>query len=274
MCRPCIGFLFLKLAVDNGNENIYTFNCDCGVSECLQIKIYWPSFRSGSIKSVVRPPRYDSSVRNYGYATENIFGRSDPHYPDHSYHTAAIFFDSLENRVFSEKVKLNGISIPSQGINGNITESPESFGATQHWEVIPEDSTALPYIDDSILAPNLFRITYPRPITDTVSIDTGFTLKYEDPGTDSVRIEFFYDSVETTHLFDSTIHHSRGASIEMMAANTGLYNVSSGVLSSFPSSGLIQIWVKARRDKVITVSGGKCLLLSTSSARTYCFIKN
>jgi hypothetical protein len=46
------------------------------------------------------------------------------------------------------------------------------------------------------------------------------------------------------------------------------------MISSFPSSGVIEIWINTFRRKIVIISGRRYLLLAGCRARTYCFIKS
>ncbi len=181
--------------------------------------------------------------------------------------TSAIFFDSSWKMVQAANVELNGITIRPQN-------STHSFGVTQHWQITANSSGTVPHIDDSVQAPNLFHITYPSSICDTISPAAGFTCTYENPGTDSVTIIIYYDSLGTHVFYDTSIHHHKVPSVYLTVANTGSYFVPSSLLSSLPNSGVTQVWVVAYRAKVITASGRHHLIYAISRARSWCAIKN
>ena len=202
--------------------------------------------------------------------TEHWLGRGTS-FTDYS--TRAAFFDSKRGPVLPKDAKLNGISIPASG-STRFTNGAQLFGITHRWQIIANLSGTVPAIDDSVQAPNVFHVTFPRPNLDTISKSVGFTCTYGNPGTDSVTVVIYYDSVETVALFDSSIHHSRLAPISVSVPNTGSYSVSSVLLASLPNSGVIQVWVIADRSKTITISGRKYLIASVSRARTFSFIKS
>ena len=190
---------------------------------------------------------------------ENPFGGPRYHRgdaPDHfdSYMTTTRFYDSSGYCVRAANVKLNGIPV-CQDDERDLGYSDPSFGITHHWQVTSDlfGFESVPAINDSILSPNYYRVTYPRPIIDTVSKSAGFTCTYDNPGTDSVTLIIGYDSVMTI-IVDSSNHPSyvkpRGW-VSRKAANTGSYFVSGSLLDSFPSSGVIQMWVNTFRSREI-----------------------
>lgn len=190
-----------------------------------------------------------------------------------TYSTNAIFLDTNGAILKPGDILLNGISIPYSTGAWYHSESQQAFGTTHHWSVSANQAGTIPSIDTSVDAPNLFHVNYPR-VSDTVSKSAGFTCTYGSPGTDSVFIIIEYDSLATVHLFDSSIHHVEPDPVCTISANTGSFYVSGSLLSSMPTSGLIDVWIIGCRYKVLNISGRKYLVAAVSRARSFCNIKN
>lgn len=188
------------------------------------------------------------------------------------YESTATFYNPSSYVVPAGDAQLNGVSLPPRGNWYQSYNSP-SFGMAHHWHIASNLSGSVPAIDDSVPSPRLIHVTYPRHATDTISRTRGFNCTYENPGTDSITVRIYYDSV-VTRMFDKSIHHPTSAPVQTTAENTGSYFVDPSVLTSFPNSGVIQVWVIAYRSKKLVVSGRSYMIASVSSARTYCFIKS
>ncbi len=206
--------------------------------------------------------------------TENPGGTHSPSGPSWTtYYTAAVFWDTSQTNLKANDVELNGISIPLQSDNWYYTSSAQTFGTSMHWQVTANDSGTVPSIDTTISAPNIFHVTSPVPIVDTVSVGVGFTCTYGNPGTDSVNIYITYDSVATEALVDTSNHTPEPTPVETVVPNTGSFTVSGAMLSGFPTSGLLRVFITAYKWEEVTVSGKKYLVAAVSRARTYCFLK-
>jgi hypothetical protein len=150
------------------------------------------------------------------------------------------------------------------------SRSVAAFRHMQHWHIT--GSSDSPAFDDSILAPNAFRIRYPHPRVDTISRSAGFRFTYDDPSTDSVEVRIWYDSSGTVNFIDSTLSHPTSVLI-LRLPNTGSYSVTSFQLAAFPPAGQGQIWIGAERHKTARVADATFELKATSVARTYFMLK-
>ncbi len=190
-----------------------------------------------------------------------------------TYNNWATFYNPSWYVVSAGDVQLNGISLKRES-NAYGSHSNPSFGSSHHWHVTSNLSGSVPAMDDSVQSPNLFHVTYPRELIDTVSKSAGFNCTYGNPGTDSVAVLIFYDPDETWRL-DSSIHHSSsGAAVHTTVANTGSCVVGSSLLASLPNSGVLQVWVRAFRSKKLRVSGRTYKITSECEAQVFCFIKS
>jgi len=191
------------------------------------------------------------------------------------YDTWVTFYNASRAAINPDDVKLNGVTIPRDAYgNDNYTHNTQAFGTAHHWQISTNSFGSIPAIDDSVQAPKIFQITYPRPVLDTVSKSAGFTCTYGDPGTDSVSLVVFYERARSEHLLHTKIDGPMPPSVNVYVPNTGSYFINGSLLASFPSSGVILILVTALRRKNLIVSGRQYGLSADVTAKSVCLIKD
>jgi len=179
------------------------------------------------------------------------------------------FYGADYKPVKPKQVRFNEVMVKE-----NYGACNAKLGAMNHWQVWPDDAGEVPSIIDSVLAPKEFYITYPNSSTtlDSVSRSKGFICVYESPGTDLVRISLAYEIWVSGQMTDSerSLHRIR---IDTTVSSTGSYFVTPAMLSVFPKSGNLQMWVTAFGNKIIEIDGRRYQLSAEIASGSYCYLK-
>ncbi len=181
--------------------------------------------------------------------------------------TRALFYNDSGHVVRPTSVAINGHALPPiNSWNGDLKSV--SFGSSQVWSV--SGSGAVPSFSDTLGAPSVPMISYPRFYTDSVSVSSGYTVHYASPGTDSVGIYVMYDSISS--LTRCGVQHGFH-SFFTGAANTGSFVLTSSDLSGFPSSGVILVTVSAIATDWQYLSSKNYSIWASASSECYTYLK-
>lgn len=189
------------------------------------------------------------------------------------YISQGVFYNSSGYCVQADTVRLQSNVVDWHSTQAYLSNSSLTYNTYHVWDI--DGNSDVPTFKDSVLAPASFTITTPilLNLPDSISKGGGGSIAWTSPGTDSVTIVFVYEAL-MSRTIDNSITHTTYTNARVTVANTGTYTIPSGLLSSFPSKGVLMIAIYAYRDKTITVSTKQQVLRSAVVAQVETFIKS
>ncbi|HWF44507.1 MAG TPA: hypothetical protein VG537_07690 [Candidatus Kapabacteria bacterium] len=150
------------------------------------------------------------------------------------------------------------------------------WSSPQIWWI--KDTDDIGTFRDTINPPSLCTISTPLQLmhNDSVSIDSGFTVTYSNPHSDSIRI-IVATLPDLAHAIDTSIDLSQMVHSFMSPAfpgsSSGSYFISPGSLSGFPNKGILIVHVITENEKTSQHHGRQFYFCSAVDSHLCTFIK-